>query len=295
MASQLVPLPEVERLSASVIRILAGNPSKFTLQGTNTYLIGHGPRRLLIDTGEGIPRWSSLLQTVLRDEKATVHEALITHWHHDHVNGIPDLLRICPQATVYKHRPDDGQREIEDGQVFQVEGATLKAFYTPGHTVDHMSFVFQEEDAIFTGDNVLGHGTAVFEDLHAYIDSLHKMKEAVSGRAYPGHGPVLDSATAKITDYIKHRQQREDEVIRVLTFGTVDAAEAKKKSGEQQLLSSWTPIELVKVIYRDVPESLHLPASHGVVLILNKLENEGKVKHEGSSGKWSLNVHRPAL
>jgi glyoxylase-like metal-dependent hydrolase (beta-lactamase superfamily II) len=136
----------------------------------------------------------------------------------------------------------------------------------------------------------------VFEDLHAYIDSLHKMKSAVSGRAYPGHGPVLDNATAKITDYIKHRQQREDEVIRVLTYGTVDAAEAQKKSGEQQQASSsWTPIELVKVIYRDVPESLHLPASHGIVLILNKLENEGKVKHEGSSGKWSLNVRRPAL
>jgi glyoxylase-like metal-dependent hydrolase (beta-lactamase superfamily II) len=91
---------------------------------------------------------------VLKDEKATVHEALITHWHHDHVNGIPDLLRICPQATVYKHQPDDGQRAIEDGQVFQVEGATLKAFHTPGHTVDHMSFIFEEEDAIFTGDSM---------------------------------------------------------------------------------------------------------------------------------------------
>jgi hypothetical protein len=35
MATQLVHLPEVERLSSSVIRILGGNPSKFTLQGIN--------------------------------------------------------------------------------------------------------------------------------------------------------------------------------------------------------------------------------------------------------------------
>ncbi|KAH8701704.1 putative metallo-beta-lactamase domain protein [Talaromyces proteolyticus] len=292
MATQLVPLPEVERLSASVLRILGGNPGKFTLQGTNTYLIGRGPRRLLIDTGEGLPRWSTLLQSVLTDEKATVHEALITHWHHDHVNGIPDLLRICPQATVYKHQPSDGQVDIYDGQVFKVDGATLKAFHTPGHAVDHMSFIFEEEDAIFTGDNVLGHGTAVFEDLNTYISSLNKMKVAVSGRAYPGHGAVIGSATAKITDYIKHRQQREDEVSRVLKYGTVDI---DRSSPNPEQVSSWTPIELVKVIYRGVPESLHLPASHGVTLILNKLENEGKVKHEGASGKWSWNTQRPAL
>ena len=123
------------------------------MAGTNTYLIGCGHQRLLIDTGYGLPTWPSLLQSVLREEKATVHQALITHWHHDHVNGVTDLLKICPEATVHKHRPDDGQLKIEDGQVFRVEGATLRAFYTPGHTVDHMAFIHEEEDAIFTGDS----------------------------------------------------------------------------------------------------------------------------------------------
>jgi glyoxylase-like metal-dependent hydrolase (beta-lactamase superfamily II) len=119
-------------------------------------LIGRGSQRLLIDTGQGMPRWPNLLQSVLQEEKATVQKALLTHWHHDHVQGVPDLLKICPQATVYKHMPEelgDGETDIHDGQVFKVEGATLRAFHTPGHTVDHMSFVFEEEDAIFTGDS----------------------------------------------------------------------------------------------------------------------------------------------
>jgi ribonuclease/clavin/mitogillin len=90
---------------------------------------------------------------VLSDENATVHQALITHWHHDHVGGIPDLLRLCPEVTIYKHQPGEGQVDIQDGQVFQVEGATLRAAHTPGHTVDHMVFVFEEENAIFTGDS----------------------------------------------------------------------------------------------------------------------------------------------
>lgn len=121
--------------------------------GTNTYLVGRGPQRLLIDTGQGFPSWANSLQSVLLEEKATVQKALITHWHHDHVKGIPDLLKICPQATVYKHQPDEGQTDIEDGQVFQVEGATVRAFHTPGHTVDHMAFILEEEDAIFSGDS----------------------------------------------------------------------------------------------------------------------------------------------
>lgn len=141
------------------------------LPGTNTYLIGRGQRRLLIDTGEGLPQWSTLLQTVLKDENAVVHEALLTHWHHDHVNGVPDLQKICPQATIYKHKPNEGQTDIRDGQIFTVEGATLKAFHTPGHTVDHMSFIFEEEDAIFTGDSMSA------ACLKAHIDGLQGQEE----------------------------------------------------------------------------------------------------------------------
>lgn len=121
--------------------------------GTNTYLIGRGHQRILLDTGEGKPTWATNLQSVLSEEKATVHQALLTHWHGDHVSGVRDLLRICPQAQVFKHDPDEGQADIQDGQIFQVDGATLTAFHTPGHTVDHMAFVFQEEDALFTGDS----------------------------------------------------------------------------------------------------------------------------------------------
>lgn len=290
--AQLAPLPEVERLSASVVRILGGNPGKFTLQGTNTYLVGQGPRRILIDTGEGRQSWATHLKKVLSDENATVHEALVTHWHHDHVGGIPDLLKLCPEVTIYKHQPENGQVDIADGQIFKVEGATLRAAHTPGHTVDHMMLLLEEEDAIFTGDNVLGHGTAVFEDLKAYLGSLRRMQNRVSGRGYPGHGPVVESATAKITEYIRHRQEREDQIIRVLRYGKLDVGE-HERSPERKL--AWTPIEVVKIIYRDVPESLHLPAANGVIQVLDKLEAEGRVIHDTDSGRWTLNAGKSAL
>lgn len=122
------------------------------------------------------------------------------------------------------------------------------------------------------------------------------MQNRVSGRAYPGHGAVIDKASTKISEYIRHRQQREEEVLRVLRSGSVSVeAETEEPSPSSPPKASWTSIELVKVIYRDVPESLHVPASHGVLQVLMKLESEGKVEQYAESGAWSLSNGRSAL
>lgn len=275
MATQLVALPAVERLSPRCIRILGGNPGKFTLQGTNTYLIGTGRKRILLDTGEGRPAWISSLKNTLANENATIESALISHWHHDHVGGIRDLLDVSPKTVVFKNRPEKGHSEITDGQVFRVEGATLTASYTPGHTVDHMVFWLAEEDALFTADNVLGQGTAVFEDLAAYMESLGKMRSLFKGRGYPGHGPVVEDGPAKIAEYIDHRHQREEQIINTL-----------HPENNTEVLSR-NVLDIVKIIYADVPDSLHIAAGRGVVQVLEKLEKEGKVVREGDAS-WRL-------
>ena len=96
----------------------------------------------------------------------------------------------------------------KDGQVFETDGATLKAFHTPGHTSDSIVLHFlvmlflcflaitkscclQEENAIFSGDTILGEGTTVFEDYVNYMQSLQKILELKPKVIYPGHGPVI--------------------------------------------------------------------------------------------------------
>ncbi|KAJ6439963.1 metallo-beta-lactamase domain-containingprotein [Purpureocillium lavendulum] len=278
MASQqLAHLPPVERLSPTCIRILGANPGKFTLQGTNTYLLGTGRRRILIDAGEGRQAWLDSLKATLDSEGATIQAALISHWHHDHTGGIAQLLQLVPDVTVYKMHPGPGQLPIEHGQVFRVDGATLTAAHTPGHTADHVVFILDEEAAMFTADNVLGHGTAVFEDLTAYLASLSKMRTLFSGRAYPGHGPVVEDGPARIAEYVVHRRQREEQVLQAMS------------SKE----SAWTAMDIVKVVYRDVPENLHAAASGGVVQILDKLQRDGRVAGHGD--EWRLVGEKPAL
>ncbi|KAF0317735.1 hypothetical protein K4K61_008663 [Colletotrichum sp. SAR11_59] len=279
MATKLVSLHEVVRLSPLCIRILGGNPGKFTLQGTNTYLLGRGSRRILIDTGEGLPSWIAAVKSTLEQEKATIETVLITHWHRDHQGGIQQLLELSPNSNIFKNQPEEGQSDIADGQKFAVDGVSLTAVFTPGHTVDHMAFVLEEEDAMFTADNVLGQGTAVFEELATYLNSLEKMRRLFKGRAYPGHGPVIDNGPSKIMEYINHRKTREEQVIRTLR--------SKRNVGSDGGPSdAWTPMELVKVIYRDVPEELHVPASSGVVQILEKLEREDRVSQSGDRWTW---------
>ena len=126
---------------------------------------------------------------------------------------------------------------------------------------------------MFTGDNVLGHGTAVFEDLATYLNSLEQMHGQFEGRAYPGHGAVIEDGNSKIKEYIAHRQQREEEVLKALKDAGAD---------------SRSPMEMVKVIYKDYPKNLHEPAAKGVLQILNKLQGEGKVRQVEEEGKWQI-------
>ncbi|KAK4496927.1 hypothetical protein PRZ48_011376 [Zasmidium cellare] len=271
----LPKLDPITNLSPRVTRILGHNPSKFTLQGTNTYLIGTGSTRLLLDTGEGRPEWLASLKQALKDEDVRISDVILTHWHGDHVGGVKDVLSLPNHSDVkvWKHTPDSNQHPIPENKVFHTEGASLKAIHTPGHTTDHMCFLLPEENALFTGDNVLGHGTAVFEDLATYIKSLEKMSaiEGFEGRAYPAHGDVIEDGVAKVKEYISHRRERENQILKVLEGG---------EGGE------WGSMEIVKVVYKDYPESLWAPAEGGVKQVLKKLEGDGRVIEKG--GKWKL-------
>ena len=227
--------------------------------------------------------WLQSLRKALASESATISHALVTHWHPDHVGGIGDLRSLCPDAQVYKYNLAGKvipgiEKPIEHGQIFKTDGATLRAFHCPGHTKDHMSFILSEEQAMFTGDNVLGHGTAVFEDLNVYLQSLHHMRKQFSGRAYPGHGALIEDGPRKISEYIAHRQQREEEVLRALKDFDDDA----------------TPMEIVKIVYQDVPKNLHEPAAGGVRQVLEKLKVDGKVTKSGGE-RWQIVAGQSSL
>ncbi|KAJ6089530.1 hypothetical protein N7467_004746 [Penicillium canescens] len=211
-------LLDVEQISPRVIRILGQNPGKFTLQGTNTYIVGTGAKRLIIDTGQGIPAWAGLVAETLATGRFSLSEVLLTHWHGDHTGGVPDLIQLYPDLSrfIFKHTPSKSQQPIFDGQIFTVEGATLRAIYTPGHSNDHMCFILEEENAMFTGDNVLGQGTTAVEHLGTWMETLRTMQSYKCIKGYPAHGDVIASLNSKIAGELGGKLRHERQVLRAL-------------------------------------------------------------------------------
>lgn len=286
---RLDALPDVEKLTARVTRVMGGNAGLMRLQGTNTYLVGTGQRRLLIDTGQGFQSWIDDLINVLDKLNVELSHVLLTHWHSDHTGGVPDLLDRRPHYAdrIYKCDPDRTQQAIKHGQVFRVEGATVRAVFTPGHAHDHMSFLMLEENALFTGDNVLGSGTSVYEDLGAFTKSLADMAALKCQIGYPGHGPVILDLPRKMQECVRQKEAHERQI-----WLTLEGNKARV-GGKGSL----TVLELVREMHGNLPAEISKSAIEpSVFATLGKMAEDRSVAFEIGHGdqRWFVRKqHRP--
>lgn len=247
-------------------RILAPNPGPMTLEGTNTWIIGHPgvAPPVVVDPG---PADRHHLRQILDEAAGQLAAIILTHRHHDHSDGVAPLAERagCP-ALAADPTFQIGPRALVDGEVITTAGCELTPIATPGHTSDSFSLLLRGSDGqhrLLTGDTVLGRGTSVIThpdgNLEAYLASLQRLTDLVVEHdvieILPGHGPIITEPGPLLQAYIRHRHERLDQVRSALDAG------------------DRTPAEVVARVYADVDQGLWPAAEQSVAAQLDYLRD----------------------
>jgi hydroxyacylglutathione hydrolase len=194
--------------------VLAPNASPLTLDGTRSYLVGR-ERVAVIDPGpRSRPHHDAVANLV---DDGVVVAILLTHRHPDHAAGATALARRVGAEVLAGEALADGARIATDA-------GELIALATPGHTPDHFAFHLPAAAAVFVGDLMLGGmETALVAapegDLGAYLASLERVRGLGARVLYPAHGPPFPDPPAAVEAYLRHRRERERQVLEALRGG----------------------------------------------------------------------------
>jgi glyoxylase-like metal-dependent hydrolase (beta-lactamase superfamily II) len=250
--------------------VLAPNPSPMTLDGTNTWILAEpdSEQAVVVDPG---PLDDGHLRAVLAEVERSgrrVAQTLLTHGHPDHAEGaarFAELSRSPVRALDPALRL--GDEGLGHGDVVQVGGLELRVVGTPGHTGDSLCFHLPADDAILTGDTVLGRGTTVvaYPDgrLGDYLDSLRRLHALTSesgvSTVLPGHGPVLADALGAVEYYLAHRANRLAQVETAVEAGCRSAREVVERVYADVDRTLWPAAEL------SVRAQLDYLGEHGLI------------------------------
>jgi glyoxylase-like metal-dependent hydrolase (beta-lactamase superfamily II) len=248
----------LDGLPGWVTLLRAPNPGPMTLDGTNTWVVRAPGEQLgvVIDPGpldeEHLARIAAC---------GPFRSILVTHGHHDHVEGAGRLAEMLGGTPVLAADPAHGapfERHT------RTDGLDIEVLDTPGHTSDSVCFLARvgNSRAMFTGDTILGRGSTVVAapdgDLGGYLSSLELLSAYGGVLMLPGHGPARDDVAALARVYLDHRRER---------LAQVEAAVAAGAD---------TPERVVDLVYPDIEPGVRFAAIFSATAQLNYLRHKNR-------------------
>ena len=152
----------------------------------NVWIVGNNEECVIIDS----PHDAAAIINQVKGRK--VLAILLTHAHNDHIGaarevadavGAPIYLNPEDQVLWEQVYPDSKpDRDLADGDQFQVGGATLRAIHTPGHSPGSTCFHLESEATVFTGDTLFNGGPgATGRSYSDYPTILTSIRERLLG------------------------------------------------------------------------------------------------------------------
>ena len=257
---------------------------------TYTYLLAsrHGGEALLIDpVFEQTHRYLKLLEEL--DLKLV--KVIDTHIHADHVSAMGKLRDATRCVTVMgaESPADVVSMRVRDNDPLTIEGLTLTALHTPGHTSESYSFLMN--DRVFTGDTLLIRGTGrtdfqngdPYEQYHSLFERLLKLPDHTF--VYPGHDYKGDTVSTigeensadEYADIMNNLNLANPAMMDVavpenLQVGLRSTAQHRVSVMEvSELLAGWPSLDCQLVDIREegerlrsgaIPNSIHAPYAH---------------------------------
>ena len=283
VSAELVPGVPVQ-LSPRVWRVTAPNPGPMTGPGTNSYLVGCPQTNTwtVIDPG---PHIESHLHSLQSAAPGRIDRILVTHTHNDH-SPLAAALSEASGAPVFGRRAAHPmwqdtsfapQAELTHGErIVLGQTTTLRVIHTPGHASNHLCFLLEEEQLLFTGDHVMQGSTVVINppdgDMSAYLRSLQELTDEPLQWLAPGHGFLVAQPRQVLKDLIAHRLRREARVASALAQHAPCAIDT-----------------LLPTVYADVAPALYPMARRSLLAHLLKLQDDGAAQCENDVWR-NLNV-----
>lgn len=274
-----------DAVSPLIQRVIAENPGPFTFTGTGTYIVGRpdaGATVAVIDPGPmDKAHLAALLEAVAG---RTVSHVFVTHTHRDHaplarpfaqatgaaiLAAQPPLQETHASGMLDEDEDADFHPDIvlQGGEIVVGDDWTMEAITTPGHASNHMAFALKEENALFSGDHIMGWSTTVVAppdgNMRDYMDSLDRVIARDFETIWPTHGPPITQVRPFLSAYRAHRLEREAQIL------------ARLQAGDR------TVAEIVPTLYASVDPRLWPAASLSVLAHLVKLVVEGRATVAG--------------
>lgn len=290
-ADEFNPKPGIPvALQPGLRLLLAPNPSPMTYLGTNTYLLGTSDLAV-IDPG---PLSDSHMQAILDalQPGQKISHIMVTHSHLDHSplaaplserTGAPIYAFGGPQAgrsAIMSQLAEQGLAgggegidtefrpdiELADGDRIEGDGWGLEVIHTPGHLGNHIALAWG--DVCFTADHVMGWASSLVSppdgDLTDFMKACHRLRARDWSVFHAGHGAPIADPSGRLDWLIRHRLERETQILDSLA----------ERPG--------TARELAQRIYVETPPALLPAAERNVFAHLVDLTGKDRVAPRGA-------------